>query len=155
QMKDLVTSIHHLRRSLTASDSPGMRLAAVVIFQERPDSRYLTWLAERLSVEKPFLGYHAAKALLSAARRLDSSYYGEIRDAIIEAKRGLGSAKSDTDQFRMLDQAEGELRRKWDNVHPSDAEEPIDRPIQIFISYTHKDETFRDELIKHLGRLRR
>ena len=73
---------------LTGSESAGRRLAAVST-QAIPDARYLTWLSEPLprENEKPFIGYHAALGLVSAARTLDASELPLARDAIARPKR--------------------------------------------------------------------
>src|SRR5688500_15952766 len=45
------------------------------------DARHVPWLAERVAKEKPFVGYHAAIALLAAARTLpegDLPQVGEV-----------------------------------------------------------------------------
>ena len=83
----------------------------MTILQSTPNSDYIDWLAERLGEEKPFIGYHACVALLSAVRTLDASHAQELRTAIAAAKKGLlasGVTKS-TDRFVVLDEAEHEL----------------------------------------------
>ena len=47
--------------------------AAVSILEAIPNADHLPWLAERISVEKAFIGYHAAIALLNAARSFRTS----------------------------------------------------------------------------------
>ncbi len=91
------------------SSSPGQRLLAVVMLQVKPDAQYLPWLAERLAVEKPFIGYHAAVALLTAARVLPVTDHQKILDAVRAAKLHLGIGKDTTDRMDILDAAEKEL----------------------------------------------
>lgn len=118
EMKELIPEIHSLLPSLVRSNSPGLRLAAIAILAERPDTDYLYWLAERLRPaaeeqsaegEKPFVGYHAALALLSAARQPAPADYERIRDAIRTARRNLGPGHEGTDRARTLDEAEAAL----------------------------------------------
>lgn len=118
EMKELIPEIHSLLPSFVRSNSPGLRLAAIAILAERPDTDYLYWLAERLRPaeeeqsaegEKPFVGYHAALALLSAARQPAPADYERIRDAIRTARRNLGPGHEGTDRARTLDEAEAAL----------------------------------------------
>jgi hypothetical protein len=46
---------------------PGVRLEAVLELERNPDLRYVTWLAERVTVEPPFVGLRAAIALRRVA----------------------------------------------------------------------------------------
>jgi hypothetical protein len=49
--------------SLTRSKEPGERLAAIASLQVEPDAKYSQWLLERMSIEQPFIFFHAALAL--------------------------------------------------------------------------------------------
>lgn len=95
---------------LTRSSSPGERLAAVATLQVQPAADYLDWLAGRLGIEKPFIGYHAAVALAAAARSLDTTNSKKIEDSVAMAKQNLGSARRGTDRWRALEEAEWALR---------------------------------------------
>lgn len=97
---------------LTLSDQPGERLAAAVALQVRPHPEYLHWLGERLRTEQPFIGYHAAVALLAAARALDKRYHPMIRAALEEGFAALGPEKAHTDRWAVLE----ETRRQLDDV---------------------------------------
>jgi hypothetical protein len=57
----------------------------VAILQRTPKPDYIDWIAERLSAEKPFVGYHASIALLIAVRTLCASDVQELRNAILES----------------------------------------------------------------------
>ncbi len=81
-LRTLAQSTFGLLRELMASDSPGERLAAVSTLQAIPDARFLGWLAERIPAEKPFIGYHAAVALLAAARELPDAELGQLDVAL-------------------------------------------------------------------------
>lgn len=117
--------------SLMESDSPGQRLAAVVILKERPDSQYLGWLAGRLGGEKPFLGYQAARALHSAVVSLDTTYYGRLAEALNAAVTNLGPGHEGTDRLRTLTEAQKLLRHNWTNRHfnPPQRIREIGRPL--------------------------
>jgi Caspase domain len=107
EMKTLALAGLPLLAELTNSPSPGKRLAAVVILQEQPNLVYLDWLAARLA-EDPgsFHGYHAAVALLNAARAFGASNREALKQAIEIARK---SERSKEDAFGLVDQAEREL----------------------------------------------
>jgi len=68
KMRALGRAIIPLRYELRSSESPGQRLLAIASYQVAPDYDALEWLVERIAAEKPFVGYHAAVALVVAAR---------------------------------------------------------------------------------------
>jgi hypothetical protein len=88
--------------------SPEERLVAAVLLQVTPRPEYFDWLGERLSEKQPFLGYHAAVALLVAARGVDCSQARKLDSAIALGLRQLGS-KTKTDRYRTLLAARKEL----------------------------------------------
>lgn len=90
---------------------PERRLVAAVLLQVTPQREHLDWLGQRLSEKQPFLGYHAAVALLAAARSLDCSHSGEIGSAIALGLKLLGS-KIGTDRYRTLSAAQEELKAR-------------------------------------------
>lgn len=110
RMRTLALSLFPLLAELSRSDSPGERLAAVTTLQSIPHSAYLTWLAERLADERPFIGYHAALGLLNAARTLEETDLPQVRAAVALARRAV--VKRDTDRDRTLGLAEEELARR-------------------------------------------
>ncbi|HZI20143.1 MAG TPA: DUF4062 domain-containing protein [Pyrinomonadaceae bacterium] len=114
KMRTLALSSYPLLQDLARSSSAGQRLAAISILQAIPNPEYLLWLAERLRTEKPFLGYHAAVALLSAVRSLHASHASELRDAIATAKReleeGFGASAKNSDRLSVLNEAQNELQ---------------------------------------------
>ncbi len=93
---------------LKVSESPGMRLAAVLCLEMMPRPTELDWLVGRIKNEKPFIGYHAALALWSAARTLEVKHYPKLRDAIEQAQAAL-EGKKETDRYRALSEALSEL----------------------------------------------
>jgi hypothetical protein len=109
-MRTLALSTRPLFPELTGSDSPGKRLTAVTTLQAIPDSVHLGWLAARLTEEKPFIGFHAALALLNAARTVEATRLGEIGDAIASARRKFWKPDSDRDVTLRL--AEEEIARR-------------------------------------------
>jgi hypothetical protein len=70
QMKAKAAGAIALLEDLKRNESSGTRLAAIAVMQMFPNEAHLDWLAERLdsSLEKPFVGYQAALALLEAVR---------------------------------------------------------------------------------------
>lgn len=93
---------------LKASDSPGMRLAAILCLEMRPRPAELYWLAERLRNEQPFIGYHAALALRAAVRGIDSKDLPRLRDMIEQSLMAL-QGKEKTDRYRVLLDARADL----------------------------------------------
>lgn len=112
KMRTLALAAYPFLPDLVSSESPGERLAAVVTMQVRPDPDYLDWLAARVAEEKPFIGYHAAVALLVAVRRLDPPHYAKLLAAIQRARGSVGWRLKDTDRDRTLADAEKELEGK-------------------------------------------
>ncbi|MBV8772924.1 MAG: hypothetical protein JO166_11440 [Deltaproteobacteria bacterium] len=115
RMETVVTKMRTLSRAalpllleLTRSPSPGERLAAIATLQMAPRPDYLSWLAERFRTEKPFIQFHAAVALLSAARVLDHSHASDLKVAIRSAREAIGELKG-SDRWNVLDAAEREL----------------------------------------------
>jgi hypothetical protein len=93
---------------LKTSDSAGMRLALVLCLEMTPKLTELDWLVERIKIEKPFIGYHAALALRAAVRAFDASEYSRLRAAIDQALRYL-QGQDRTDRFHVLSAARAEL----------------------------------------------
>jgi hypothetical protein len=110
RMRTLALSTTPLLEELTTSRSPGMRLAAVSTLQAIPNTRFLPWLAERIEQEKPFVGYHAALALLSAARTVELSALATVEAAVQRARSAR--VRRDTDRDITLGHVEDELRRR-------------------------------------------
>lgn len=67
QMRTIGRAAIRLRYELTSSSSPGKRLQAIASLQVAPDYDLVDWLAGRVSVERPFVAYHALVALKVAA----------------------------------------------------------------------------------------
>lgn len=113
RMRSLALQCYPIVGELARSPSAGERLAAVATLKEIPDPQYLTWLADRVGVEKPFLAYHATVALLQAAHKLAEGDLGRIRDAIQTAQRTIQALKQkDLNQVRVLEQALGVVEQR-------------------------------------------
>lgn len=89
KMRTLAIAALPLLPELTSSLTPGQRLAAVAILQVKPNGSYVDWLAARLAAEKPFIGFQASVALLTAVRTLDVSFKPQLLNALATAKAGL------------------------------------------------------------------
>jgi hypothetical protein len=109
KMCNLATASYPLLDELAASYSPGERLAAVAILQVFATEQSLQFLVKLIGKEKPFVGYHAPKALRFAVGSLDPHLYPQLLDAIQEAQQVLSS--SARDRRKELCDAEEELRR--------------------------------------------
>ena len=84
------------------------------MLQSIPQAQFLGWLALRLGVEKPFVGYHASVALLAAVPALKDTHRNELRDAIDLAKTEFkrthtGAPLDTTDRYQVLEEAAKEL----------------------------------------------
>jgi hypothetical protein len=84
--------------------SPGERLIAVLFLEIKPDCKYVNWLADRFSEDKPFIQYHAAVALRIANQKLGSTCKEQIRAAAEAALKELGENKQSTDRYKVLQQ---------------------------------------------------
>jgi hypothetical protein len=112
QMRALALAAFPLLGELTRSDSPGERLAAVTVLQAIPQAEYLSWLGERPRDEKPFIGYHAALALLAAARQLGTEDLGDVEAALRVAESATSRLRPDTDRQTTLRYVAEELARR-------------------------------------------
>jgi hypothetical protein len=109
QMRSFAQDSLVLLPELTKSESPGERLAAITALQVAPDPDYLVWLADRPASEKPFVGYHAAVALLAAARDLGPAERQLVEGALSRAESATSELLPDTDRSRTLRLAREEL----------------------------------------------
>jgi TIR domain/HEAT repeats len=100
RMQSLTSASYPLLAELRRSPSPGDRLAAVSILQTFADESSLTFLVDLIAKEKPFVGYHAAKALRIAAGALDSPSYPALSAALDRARNILDSAAVGFDSDR-------------------------------------------------------
>jgi hypothetical protein len=110
-MRTMAPSTYSLLAMLAGSDSPGERLAAVVALQVLPHPEYLMWLSERMAIEKPFIGYHAAIALLAAARTLSDSDLDQVAKAVAHM-RATSKIPEHSDRAEALHSAEEALQRR-------------------------------------------
>jgi hypothetical protein len=111
-MRTLATASYPLLTELRESPSPGDRLAAVSILQVFSDESSLGFLVDIVGSEKPFIGYHALKALRFAVGALDSTSYATILSELDRARTLLKFAAVgfDSDRQKELDAAESELK---------------------------------------------
>jgi TIR domain len=118
QMRALATASYPLLGDLTASPRPGERLAAVSILQVFATASFLPFLVRLVGSEKPFVGYHAAKALHFAVESLDPRLHEQLLETIHAAQRALASAEVgfDSDRATMLRLAEEELKRTMSHL---------------------------------------
>jgi len=105
QMRVLALAGWPLLADFTRSFHPGERLAACVVLQLKPDIHFVAWLSDRLCVEKPFIGLHAAVAIQVAAGSMDFKYKDYVGQAIDAALKFLGPGKVETDRYKTLEKA--------------------------------------------------
>jgi hypothetical protein len=115
EMKTKAAGVRALLQQFEKSRSPGVRLAAIAILQMFPSAAHLNWLAQRLDnpdVEKPFVGYQAAVALLEAARTLPSSECAALRAALTNARTLANKLPSDANRIQVLGIANKEANKR-------------------------------------------
>lgn len=102
----------------SASARPGERLAAVVILKLRFDGSYSKWLADRLVDDPPFIGFHAASALLAGSRLLGGAQLETLRDAVAVSSKILQEKgwNNDPSRDKLIDQI---LQRGTDGPAPA------------------------------------
>lgn len=112
QMSALVTASYPLLAELVKSPSPGERLAAVAILQVFASEDSLPFLVGLVGSEKPFVAYHAIRALSFAVDALDAPAYPKLLDGLKKARGMLDSASVGvgTDRQTVLREAEKKLR---------------------------------------------
>lgn len=112
KMRNLATASYPLLDELASSPSPGEHLAAVAILQVFAAEQSLPFLVKLVGSEKPFVGYHAAKALQFAVGSLDPHLYPQLLEAIRQAQAALTSASVglDSDRQMVLRASEEELQ---------------------------------------------
>jgi hypothetical protein len=115
KMRTLALPCYAFLPDLAHSGSAGDRLMAVAILLSAPSAEYISWLAQRIQLDAPLVGYHSSEALLAAARVLHGSHDEQLRDALATGKKSLEEriakreARRDS-RYLVLDQAERELR---------------------------------------------
>ena len=108
KMRSFATAAAPSLRSLTDADAPGERLAAIAVLQAEPREEYVEWLGKQCLDRQPFLAYHAAVALLTSVRALDSRSWKALELAINIGLIHL-EGKPNTDRYRTLKNALKEL----------------------------------------------
>lgn len=113
KMRNIATASYPLLDELAQSPSPGERLAAVAILQVCASQRFLSFLVSLVRTEKPFVSYHAIRALQFAVSSSDPKAYRQISEALHATEKALGSASVgfDTDRQKVLRAAKEELEK--------------------------------------------
>jgi hypothetical protein len=105
KMRAIGRAAFPMRYELIQSPSPGQRLQAIASLQVHPDFDLLEWLADRIRVEKPFVGYHAVVALNTAARDAHArEHLNELEIVLERAKQASQGLSPDTDRIKELAQ---------------------------------------------------
>lgn len=101
---------------LTESGRQGDRLAAITILKLRFQARYIDWLADRVAQDPPFIGFHAASALLAGWRDLGEPEREAMKRAVAAAQQRLRESGryNDPPRDRLLRQiTEGQAPTAW------------------------------------------
>jgi hypothetical protein len=120
-MRSIALAAYPLLDELVLSPFPGERLAAITILQVFSAEKYLGFLTELVGSEKPFLGYHAIRALRFAIDALEPAAYSHLNKALNEASAQLKQAVVgfDTDRQKLLREAKEQLRIKMEAISAS------------------------------------
>jgi hypothetical protein len=104
RMRTLGLAARFLLPELTVSNSPGLRLTAIALVAVTPEHDYLEWLIDRFqpTAERPFVVYHAAVALCSAAGSLDPA---DVKPAIERAQEMAKQLRADAPRDNVLAKA--------------------------------------------------
>src|SRR5437660_7765776 len=92
KLRGAAPASYPLLADLGGSPSPGERLAAVAILQVFASEQWLPFLEKVIGSEKPFVGYHATRALQFAVGSLDPQSHPRLLEAIHQAKAALATA---------------------------------------------------------------
>jgi hypothetical protein len=110
KMRTIGQAAYDMRWELAHSPSPGRRLQAIASLQLLPDYDLLDWLVDRLREERPFVAYHAAVALNSAAQGENAPHHvAELEAALAKAKEIAAGLRPDTDRRQALAAFEANL----------------------------------------------
>jgi hypothetical protein len=120
-MRRIALATHPLLDELALSPLPGEKLAAITILQVFSSEKYLDFLTDLVRSEKPFVGYHAIKALRSAVDSLEPSAYPQLTKALDAAGAQLKQAAVgfDTDRQTLLREAKKKLKVKMEMLSAS------------------------------------
>jgi hypothetical protein len=93
---------------------PGEWLSAVAMLQVQPNPAYFKWLARRLKEKEAFIQYHAAVALLAAARQADQSQRQLLESLEPDIREAEEAVPEGSDRKKVLRQLLEEIR-SWKN----------------------------------------
>jgi HEAT repeat protein len=118
RMKALANAAFPILSDFVTSHSPGEKLAAVSILECFGNAKYLEFLVELIRSEKPFIGYHAARALEFAVSAIEPRYYPQLRQGIDDALAALDAAIQgfDSDRKTILTRAQAKLKEAMETV---------------------------------------
>lgn len=114
KMKSISNNPTSFISTLTKSESPGERLAAIAKLQKFPNLDYLDWLCDHVGAsEKPFIGYQASVALYISARTFGKDYRQQLEEALKSAYYLIENSNfKDPNQVEVLRSALNELEIK-------------------------------------------
>lgn len=101
RMRALAPTLVGFIENYKGSGSPGSRLAAIAMMQMSPNACDINWLADRFSVEQPFVFYHAALALQNMANNSLSNVewdqlLGAVQRSLDDVRKFSGSPDQST-----------------------------------------------------------
>ena len=90
KMRTIGRAVIPVRYDLSASNSPGERLAAIASLQVALDYDFIPWLTDRAETERPFISYHAMVAILGGLRDPAAPRHAEELASSVLRLRTLG-----------------------------------------------------------------
>jgi hypothetical protein len=108
KMRTLALLIKPLIASLSSSNMAGERLAAIAALQVEPDFKYAGWLAERMTVEQPFVFFCATVALRQIVVTQSYSDRSQLKAYLENALRilqGFSEGVPDANSIETLEDA--------------------------------------------------
>jgi hypothetical protein len=120
RLRNLALAAYPLLDEFVQSPFPGERLAAVAILQVFSAEKHLGFLTGLIESEKPFVSYHAMKALRFAVDSFDPASYPRLREALNDAAVRLQRASAGFDTDRQVT-----LREALEQLNKNDAAIPI------------------------------
>lgn len=104
QMREHAAAARPMLRHFQGSQHAGQRLVAIAMLQQAFDVDEGPWLAQRLVDEKPFIGYHAARALLSGLEPLPPAERRGTQARVAQARDQLRArrVRPDVDLDRLI-----------------------------------------------------
>lgn len=115
KMRTLAIAAKPFLKEFSSAAQPGKRLAAICILEIAPDLAFLDWLVARMSVEAPFVFFHASIALSATVKAYKLEASAQLSKALTDASnivRSYAHGPPDENTLNTLEEALKELEQK-------------------------------------------